>query len=67
MPSLDQFQRVNVERVRKAKKISIVIDDGEKLELVAKGDISTLRHDIAIALQSHYNKLNVRAEAIYTR
>lgn len=54
---LDSFQRTTVERVREYKgKISLVFDDDEQTILtIATADIRYNR-DLALALQSYYNR-----------
>ena len=56
---LTPSQRTNVERVKKAHSITIHINDGEPLTLVLKGDLTKVRHDIALAIQEHCNKENI--------
>lgn len=56
---LDSFQRTTVERVREYKgKISLVFDDDEQTILtIATADIRYNR-DLALALQSYFNRHN---------
>lgn len=68
MARLTMPQRVNVERVKRAQRISIRINDGDDLMLEFKGDISRLRHEIALAIQSHCTRENERVmDMTYSR
>ena len=59
---LDGTDRKVVESVRKAQRITIVAisSDGTEMQLTfderRQGDISKLRHDVAVSLQDYYNR-----------
>lgn len=55
---LDRFQRQTVEAVREHRgRFSITLDGGDTTLTTAFPD-KRLSHDIAIALQAYYNRIN---------
>lgn len=55
---LDGNQRIIVEAIRKSTKIKIVIEEDGLPSEVSLSPSKILSHDIALAVQSHYNRLN---------
>ena len=57
---LDNNDRVIVEAIRNAPRIKIIIDGGGNSEdtEIAFSPSKILSHDIALAVQSHYNRIN---------
>lgn len=55
---LDRNQRIIVEAIRKSTKIKIVIEGDGLSSEVSLSPSKILSHDIALAVQSHYSRLN---------
>lgn len=60
MARLDNQQRVHIERVKRARSLSITINDGDELTLEFRGDKKKLCHEIALAIQSYFRDENDR-------
>lgn len=54
---LDKNERIIVEAIRNAPRIKIVIEGGAYPSEVPFMPSKTLNHDIALAVQSHYNRM----------
>ena len=54
---LDKNDRVIVEAIRKASRLKLVIDGDSE---IAFAPSKALSHDIALAVQSHFNRLTKR-------
>lgn len=56
---LDRFQRQTVETVREFRgRITLALDDDERTSLTTAFPDERLSKDLAIALQSYYNRQN---------
>ena len=58
MARLSLDQRVHVERVKRAKRVTITIDDGDTLTLGFTGDTKRMCHEIALAIQQYFSAEN---------
>ena len=54
---LDKNDRAIVESIRNAQRIKIVVEGGVYSGTISFSPSKTLNHDIALAVQSHYNRL----------
>ena len=54
--------RVIIEAIRNAPRIKIVIEGGAESSEVSFAPSRILAHDIALAVQSHYNRLTKQYE-----
>ena len=56
---MENYQRGLVQRVKEARTISVIVNDGAagytRLDF-KHGDIRRLRHEIAIAVQDHFTR-----------
>lgn len=54
---LDKNDRRIIESIRNAPRIKIIIEGGEYDQEITFSPNKTLSHDIALAVQSHYNHI----------
>lgn len=55
---LSKNDRSIVEAIRTTDRIKIIIGDGSSRYEIAFSPSKLLSHDIALAVQSHYNRIN---------
>ena len=58
MAPLDRIRRNLVQRIKEARRISVIVNDKElQIDFPSEpGDIKKLSHDIAIAIQDYFIK-----------
>ena len=65
---LDKNDRIIIEAIRNASKIKIVIENKGEESQINFSPSKILCHDIAIAVQSHYNRVkndSIRRSVLY--